>query len=111
MPFITRREWGVHQRELERERKRAERAEYRYDELVNRMLTKQGSFGIAREPPDVTAQSSVPVKPKTVGGLTEEEFIEDLVDSGLSEGEARAKWKHAQEIGILPYQLEGELPS
>jgi hypothetical protein len=110
--FISRREWMRHARELRKAEMRAENAERRLDELLNRWLTRQGSQGIPRAL-DATTPPQPPIPPQVrkVGGLTEDEFIEDLCDAGLTEGEARSKWRQATEAGLLPYQMEGELPS
>lgn len=110
--WISRREWRRHVRELRKAERRAENAEYRFHELVNRHLTRQGSMGIPREPEAAAPQqSAVTSKAETVSGWTEEEYVEQLVSEGMVEGDARASWKRVKEVGLLPYQMTGELPS
>jgi hypothetical protein len=110
--WISAREWKRHAEALERAEQRAAAAEWRFHEITNRLLTKNGSMGIPHTPEATTQQqSAIPPQVKKVGGLTEGEFVEDLCDAGLTEGEARSKWKQATEVGLLPYQMEGELPS
>jgi hypothetical protein len=112
MPWLSRREWARHVRELSRAERRAEEAERFSRDLVNRWLTSRGSMGIEHTPTLQTAQSSAaPHRSEEVSGWSEEDFIQQLVDDGMSPADARATWKRTREFKLLPYQMEGELPS
>lgn len=113
--WISRREWARHARELSRAERRASEAERFSRDLVNRWLTSRGSMGIAHEPQALGASasqpSSLPRPSEEVSGWSEEDFIQQLVDDGMSPTDARATWKRTREFKLLPYQMEGELPS
>lgn len=110
--WLSRREWRRHARELLKAETRADNAERRLDELLNRWLTRQGSQGIQRATEAATPQQSIlPPKSETISGWTEDEYIEELKASGKTEGEARASWEKSKTVGLLPFQMEGELPS
>ena len=69
-------------------------------------------MGIAHTPVDApSVATEAPARVAIVGGITEQEFIDDLLDAGLDIATAKSRWKQAQEVGVLPYQMEGELPS
>lgn len=103
-------------RELRRAERRADSAELFSRELINRWLTNQGCFGISRESVQASNPNAPPpvattAKAEVVNGVTEDEFIEDMVEAGMDEATARSRWKQAKSYNLLPYQTEGELPS
>lgn len=106
MPFISKREWLRHERELSEAKARIQELERQNLHLLNSCLTKNGNFAMPAPPVPAPLAAEEPKPVKMVQGETEESFVKFQMECGYSRAEAQEMWERVASTGLMPWQWE-----
>jgi hypothetical protein len=106
VPYISKREWSRHERELSEAKARIQELERQNLHLLNSCLTKNGNFAIPAPsiPAPLVAEESEPVE--MVQGYEKEDFINFEMESGYSRADALEMWERTVSTGLMPWQWD-----